>query len=128
MALASCAAGDSYCTKAMSDLAGKNQAVADSVAALMNSETWSAAVADTIKQASEGDQVALEATGGMLAGILIPGKKLPNVVKVVDPTIKIATGQAVGAFEEKLGKSPSWRACSHYKTDSPEGSSRERYG
>lgn len=29
MALASCAVGDSYCSKAMSDLAGKNQAVAD---------------------------------------------------------------------------------------------------
>jgi len=29
MALASCAAGDSYCSKAMSDLAGKNQAVAE---------------------------------------------------------------------------------------------------
>ncbi|UDQ79944.1 hypothetical protein LJN55_21395 [Erwinia rhapontici] len=48
MALASCAAGDSYCTKAMSDLAGKNQA-------------------------------ALEATGGMLAGIMLPGKKVPGV-------------------------------------------------
>jgi filamentous hemagglutinin len=41
MALASCAVGDSYCTKAMSDLAGKNQAVADSVSALMKSETVS---------------------------------------------------------------------------------------
>jgi filamentous hemagglutinin len=52
MALASCAAGDSYCTKAMSDLAGKNQAVADSVKALMQSETWSAMVG-TIKQTSD---------------------------------------------------------------------------
>lgn len=78
MALASCAAGDSYCSKAMSDLAGKNQAVADSVTALMNSETWSA-MADTIKQASEGNQVALEATGGMLAAIILPGKKVPHV-------------------------------------------------
>ncbi|WP_404826465.1 VENN motif pre-toxin domain-containing protein [Dickeya dianthicola] len=77
MALASCAAGDSYCNKALSDLSGKNQAVADSVSALMKSETWSA-VADTIKQASEGNQAALEATGGMLAGILLPGKKVPG--------------------------------------------------
>ncbi|MHA3467123.1 VENN motif pre-toxin domain-containing protein, partial [Yersinia enterocolitica] len=77
MALASCAAGDSYCNKALSDLSGKNQAVADSVTALMSSENWSA-VADTIKQASEGNQVALEATGGLLAGIIIPGKKVPH--------------------------------------------------
>ena len=78
MALASCAAGDSYSTKALSDLSGKNQAVADSVTVLMKSETWSA-VAETIKQASEGDQLALEATGGMLAGILLPGKNVPYV-------------------------------------------------
>ena len=91
MALAACAAGDSDCGTALNDLSGKNQAVADSVRALMSSDTWSA-VADTIKQASEGDQFALEATGGMLAGIILPGKKVPGVVKAVDPTIKIATG------------------------------------
>lgn len=39
MALASCAAGDSYCSTALNDLSGKNQAVADSVKALMNSDT-----------------------------------------------------------------------------------------
>ncbi|PIJ50190.1 adhesin, partial [Erwinia sp. OLMDLW33] len=78
MALASCAAGDSYCGTALNDLAGKNQTVADSVKALMQSETWSA-VADTIKQASEGNQAALEATGGMLAGIFLPGKKVPGI-------------------------------------------------
>lgn len=61
MALASCAAGDSYCSKAMSDLAGKNQAVAD-----------------TVKQAADGNQAALEATGGMLASIMLPGKKVPH--------------------------------------------------
>lgn len=78
MALASCAAGDSYCSKAMSDLAGKNQAVADTVNALMKSESWSA-VADTVKQAAGGNQAALEATGGMLAGIILPGKKIPDI-------------------------------------------------
>ncbi|TCQ72543.1 filamentous hemagglutinin [Raoultella ornithinolytica] len=78
MALASCAVGDSYCNKAMSDLAGKNQAVADSVAAMMNSDTWSA-MKDTVVQASEGNQAALEATGGMLAAIILPGKKAPHV-------------------------------------------------
>ncbi|RAT13696.1 hypothetical protein AU496_11145 [Lonsdalea populi] len=81
MALASCATGDGYCDKALSDLSGKNQAVADSVKALMQSETWSA-VADTIKQASEGNQAALEATGGMLAGIILPGKKVPGATDI----------------------------------------------
>ncbi|VGP79476.1 16S rRNA endonuclease CdiA [Klebsiella variicola] len=78
MALASCAVGDSYCNKALSDLSGKNQAVADSVAALMKSETWSAVVG-TVKQAAGGNQAALEATGGMLAGIILPGKKVPEI-------------------------------------------------
>ncbi|WP_370607000.1 hemagglutinin repeat-containing protein [Pantoea ananatis] len=105
MALASCAAGDSYCNQALSDLSGKNQAVADSVKALMSSQTWSA-VKDTVVQASEGNQAALEATGGMLAGIILPGKKVPGVIKAVDPTIKIATGSTVGAFEASLSKLP----------------------
>ncbi|RKR54241.1 filamentous hemagglutinin [Yokenella regensburgei] len=87
MALASCAAGDSYCSKAMSDLAGKNQAVADTVTALMQGETWSA-VADTVKQAAGGNQAALEATGGLLASIMLPGKKIPgsNIVAAENVT------------------------------------------
>ena len=79
MALTACAVGDPYCNKALSDLSGKNQAVADTLKALMSSDTWSA-VADTVKQASEGNQLALEATGGMLAGIMLPGKKLPDSI------------------------------------------------
>ncbi|MCW6553640.1 VENN motif pre-toxin domain-containing protein, partial [Yersinia ruckeri] len=78
MALAACAVGDSYCSKAMSDLSGKNQAVADSVTALMKSETWEA-VAGQVKEAAQGNQLALEATGGILASIILPGKKVPHV-------------------------------------------------
>lgn len=118
MALASCATGDSYCGTALNDLSGKNQAVADSVKALISSDTWSA-VADTIKQASEGNQVALEATGGMLAGIILPGKKVPGVIKVVDPTIKIATGQAVGAFEKSLANLPPGERVANIKQAAP---------
>lgn len=40
----------------------------------MQGETWSA-VADTVKQAAGGNQAALEATGGLLAGIMLPGGK-----------------------------------------------------
>lgn len=99
MALASCAAGDSYCATAMNDLAGKNQAVADSVRALIQSETWSA-VADTIKQASEGNQAALEATGGMLAGIILPGKKVPNVsTGIISESVAFSTKQLDKKFK-----------------------------
>ncbi|BCQ36908.1 hypothetical protein ERHA55_47770 [Erwinia rhapontici] len=104
MALASCAAGDSYCTKAMSDLAGKNQAVADSVTALMQSETWSA-VADTIKQAAEGNQLALEATGGMLAGLLSPGKKIPVLSTTLGKTEKLVRNTD-GIYEVKVNVTP----------------------
>ncbi|MFP1890255.1 VENN motif pre-toxin domain-containing protein, partial [Lonsdalea quercina] len=87
MALASCTTGDGYCDRALNDLSGKNQAVADSVAALMKSETWSA-VKDTVVLASTGNQAALEATGGMLAGMILPGKKVPgsNIATVENAT------------------------------------------
>ncbi|MDA5494140.1 hypothetical protein PGS50_12815 [Yersinia intermedia] len=78
MALTSCAMGDSYCTKALSDLSGKNQAAADTLKALMKSETWEA-VAGQVKEAAQGNQLALEATGGMLAGLFLPGKKVPGI-------------------------------------------------
>nr|WP_261372595.1 VENN motif pre-toxin domain-containing protein [Yersinia aleksiciae] len=54
MALTSCAMGDSYCTQALNDLAGKNQAAADTLKALMKSETWSA-VAGQVKEAAQGN-------------------------------------------------------------------------
>ncbi|WP_390254972.1 colicin D domain-containing protein [Brenneria goodwinii] len=83
----------------MNDLAGKNQAVADSVRALIQSETWSA-VADTIKQASEGNQAALEATGGMLAGIILPGKKVPNVsTGIISESVAFSTKQLDKKFK-----------------------------
>ncbi|GKV92922.1 hemagglutinin repeat-containing protein [Pectobacterium aroidearum] len=104
MALASCAVGDGYCNKALSDLAGKNQAAADSVKALMKSETWSA-VADMIKQASGGNQAALEATGGMLASIMLPGKKVPEFSAVLGKTEKLVKN-ADGIYEVKVNVTP----------------------
>ncbi len=109
MALAACAAGDGYCSKAMSDLAGKNQAVADTVTALMKSETWSA-VADTVKQAAGGNQAALEATGGMLASIILPGKKIPDA-----RIAKLATGQTVAEFEKTLFNLPAGERVAQVK-------------
>ncbi|WP_455813230.1 VENN motif pre-toxin domain-containing protein [Pseudomonas graminis] len=104
MALASCATGDGYCDRALSDLAGKNQAVADGVKALMQSETWSA-VADTLKQASEGNQLALEATGGMLAGLLSPGKKIPVLGTTLGKTEKLVRNTD-GIYEVKVNVTP----------------------
>ncbi|MBN7766443.1 hemagglutinin repeat-containing protein, partial [Pectobacterium brasiliense] len=104
MALASCAVGDGYCNKALSDLAGKNQAAADAVKALMKSETWSA-VADTLKQASGGNQAALEATGGILASIFLPGKKVPEFGAVLGKTEKLVKN-ADGIYEIKVNVTP----------------------
>ncbi|WP_431022266.1 hemagglutinin repeat-containing protein [Erwinia rhapontici] len=104
MALASCATGDGYCDRALSDLSGKNQAVADGVKALMQSETWSA-VADTIKQAAEGNQLALEATGGMLAGLLSPGKKIPVLSTTLGKTEKLVRSTD-GIYEVKVNVTP----------------------
>jgi filamentous hemagglutinin len=51
-----------------------------------------------------GNQVALEATGGLLAGIILPAKKVPTAGKLADPTIKIVTGSTIGEFEASLSK------------------------
>ncbi|HBC2943972.1 TPA: contact-dependent inhibition toxin CdiA [Escherichia coli O146] len=99
MALASCATGESYCDKALSDLAGKNQAVADSVKALMQSETWSA-VAENVKQAYGGNQAALEATGGILASLILPGKKIPNAgATIVSDSVAFSVKQLDKKFK-----------------------------
>ncbi|WP_167519927.1 hemagglutinin repeat-containing protein [Serratia proteamaculans] len=105
MALTSCAMGDSYCTQALSDLSGKNQAAADTLKALMKSDTWSA-VADTVKQAYQGDQVALEATGGMLAGIILPGKKVPGGTVASDASKAESTATKATGGAENIATYP----------------------
>jgi hypothetical protein len=80
MALASCAVGDSYCNKAMSDLAGKNQAVADSVAAMMNSDTWSQLRKLLNKHLRKSGSSGSHR--GMLASIMLPGKKVGPVNRI----------------------------------------------
>jgi filamentous hemagglutinin len=118
MALISCAMDDSYCTQALSDLSGKNQAAADTLKALMKGDTWSA-VARQVKEAAQGNQLALEATGGMLAGLFLPGKKVPDVVKLIDPNIKIATGVSVGTFEKGLSSLPPGERVAIIKQTAP---------
>ena len=105
MALTSCAMGDSYCTQALSDLAGKNQAAADTLKALMKSETWGA-VAGQVKEAAQGNQLALEATGGMLAGLFLPGKKFPVGFVVKAESIAADIGKTGTVFDSIKGTQP----------------------
>lgn len=66
--------GIGYYTQELNDLAGKNQAAADMLKTLMKSNKQSV-VAGTVKDTAQGNQLALETTGGMLAGMFLPGKK-----------------------------------------------------
>jgi filamentous hemagglutinin len=105
MALTSCAMGDSYCTQALNDLAGKNQAAADMLKALIKSETWTA-VAGQVKEAAQGNQLALEATGGILASIILPGKKLPDSVAGKVESIAADIGKTGTVFDSIKGTQP----------------------
>lgn len=105
MALTSCAMGDSYCIQALSDLAGKNQAAADTLKALMKSETWGA-VAGQVKEAAQGNQLALEAKGGMLAGLFLPRKKLPDGFVGKAESIAADIGKTGTVFDSIKGTQP----------------------
>ena len=105
MALTTCAMGDSYCIQALSDLASKNQAAADTLKALMKSETWGA-VAGQVKEAAQGNQLALEATGGMLAGLFLPGKKLPDGFVGKAESIAADIGKTGTVFDSIKGTQP----------------------
>jgi filamentous hemagglutinin len=104
MALASCAVADNYCNKALSDLAGKNQAAADAIIGLMKSETW-ATVAIVLKGAVDGNQASLEATGGILASILSPGKKMPEFSTLLGKTERLVKN-ADGIYEVTINVTP----------------------
>lgn len=46
-------------------------------------------MANTVSLAAMGNQAAMEATGGMVVNILLPGKKFPeiNVVQSIDNSV-----------------------------------------
>ncbi|MEG9488533.1 RNase A-like domain-containing protein [Mannheimia indoligenes] len=79
--LATCAVGDSYCNQAKTDLAGKNQAVSNALNALMTGEYWEN-IKIVAQQAYQGDQEALENFAGVLTGLVLPTKVLPNNSKL----------------------------------------------
>lgn len=90
-AITACALGSNYCDKALSDLEGKHQGVADVAVSLINGDSWSA-IQDLAKRAGEGDQLAAEQLGSMMAGVFIPGKKVPAPVTTTGKFIKNADG------------------------------------
>nr|WP_237520856.1 hypothetical protein [Serratia proteamaculans] len=75
------------------------------LAGFAQSDTWSA-VADTVKQAYQGNQVALEATGGMLAGIILPGKKVPGGTVASDASKAESTAAKATGGAENIATYP----------------------
>ena len=99
MALTACAIGDSYCNKALSDLEGKHQGVANTIKNLIKSETW-AGIADMATKAWEGNQLAAETFGAMAASVLLPGKKIPNVSsEIISESIAFSAKQLDKKFK-----------------------------
>lgn len=70
----------------------------------MQGETWSAvADAENFKQAAEGNQAALEATGGLLASIMLPGNKLPNAgTAIISDRVAFSTKQLDKKFKHAV--------------------------
>jgi filamentous hemagglutinin len=77
LALGSCTMGASYCDTAIKDLQKANKTVGDALLSLSNGDTWES-IKHTFEKANQGDQDALEDMTGILAGMLIPVKKVPN--------------------------------------------------
>jgi filamentous hemagglutinin len=90
-ALATCATGDNYCTRAQSDVAKKDAAAANVLNNIMNGDAWEG-IKSTFIKASNGDQKALENVAGVLSSALIPAKSMSGgstaskvIVKPVTP-------------------------------------------
>lgn len=86
--ITTCALGDSYCSQAKQDLAGKGEAISSSVNTLMSGEYWES-VKDKAQKAYQGDQKALEDFSGMVAGLILPTKAVPNKSKLADFSYKV---------------------------------------
>ncbi|WP_336844145.1 hypothetical protein [Providencia rettgeri] len=90
-AITACALGSDYCQKALNDLEDKHRGVADAAISLINGDSWNA-IQDLAKRAGEGDQLAAEQLGSMMAGVFIPGKKVPTPIITTEKFIKNADG------------------------------------
>ncbi|EJD6509954.1 VENN motif pre-toxin domain-containing protein, partial [Providencia rettgeri] len=90
-AVTACATASNYCQKALNDLEGKHQGALDVATSLINGDSWNA-IQDLAKRAGEGDQLAAEQLGAAMAGIFIPGKKVPTPVVTTGKLLKNADG------------------------------------
>ncbi|WP_305144376.1 VENN motif pre-toxin domain-containing protein, partial [Photorhabdus luminescens] len=111
MALTSCATGDNYCNRAISDLSKKDQAAGKALNSLVNGETWNA-IKDTATKASQGDQVALENLAGVLTSVIVPVKGLPTGGKTGAISEQDIAKGTVGSAEKSptVSKRDNWSA------------------
>lgn len=114
--LTTCAIGDSYCSQAKIDLASKNEAVSKALGSLMNGESN---VKATAQKAYSGDQQALENFSGMISGLLLPTKVLPNNPKLNDFSKSVPKDVNSGNKLDVVGET------TNYKTSNIDFSSLE---
>lgn len=92
-ALATCAAGDSYCSQAQSDIAKKDATAAKVLNGIMNGDAWEG-IKSTFVKVVNGDQKALENVAGIITGTLIPAKTLLGGSTAGKVTVKPVTPKA----------------------------------
>ncbi|EOV8961494.1 hemagglutinin repeat-containing protein [Cronobacter turicensis] len=97
-ALAACAIGDSYCSKAKSDLAQKDAATANVLNGIINGDAWNGIRIKAIK-ASNGDQKALEDVAGILFNIFAPTKLLGSGAKTGSKSGQVAAKETESLVE-----------------------------
>ncbi|ELZ9929170.1 hemagglutinin repeat-containing protein [Cronobacter malonaticus] len=97
-ALAACAIGDSYCSKAKSDLAQKDAATANVLNGIINGDAWNGIRIKAIK-ASNGDQKALEDVAGILFNIFAPTKLLGSGTKTGSKSGQVAAKETESLVE-----------------------------
>lgn len=128
-ALATCAAGDSYCSQAQSDIAKKDAAAAKVLNGIMNGDAWEG-IKSTFVKAANGDQNALENVAGIISGTLIPAKSLPGGKStgatatgqhldelVLSSAGKADSGKSAPSTPEKLaGPTENWKSYTHAET------------
>ncbi len=103
-ALATCAAGDSYCNQAQNDIAKKDAAAGKVLTGIMNGNAWQG-IKSMLVKAANGDQKALENFAGVLSGVLIPAKSLP--VGKSTSTASAGKGTISNVTEDVAGTSGS---------------------
>ncbi|MDC9604584.1 DUF637 domain-containing protein [Xenorhabdus griffiniae] len=103
-ALVTCATGSNYCDRARSDLAKKDQAVANAFDSIRNGYAWEG-IKSTVAKAAQGDQKSLEHVAGFLIGAKVPlgvvrGEGILNKVNIKPVTLKGGAGGNWNVLDE----------------------------